>query len=106
MQILRYHIGLNILNIFLFHHDISIAWTVSKDGLYSGPYFLSVNLPIQSKYRKILAREKSVFGHFLRSESNFITALKLPLLYWIAYLQILTWLCSEVGQAVFLEMGM
>ena len=53
------------------------AWKVSKYGVFSGPYFSvfelnmkihGVNLPIQSKYGKILTRKNSVFGHFLRSE--------------------------------------
>ena len=81
---------------------------MSKYEVYSGPYFLSVNLPIQSKYREI-SEESPYLDTFYAvkvSLDNFITALKLPLLYLIAYLQILTWLCSEVGQAVFLEMKM
>ena len=53
------------------------AWKMSKYGFFSGPYFpvfrlnteiYSVNLRIQSKYRKIRTRKKSVFGHFSRSE--------------------------------------
>ena len=52
------------------------AWKVSKYGVFSGPYFpafglnteiYSVNLRIQSEYRKIRTRKTSVFGHFSRS---------------------------------------
>ena len=48
------------------------AWKVSKYRVFSGPYFPvfglntetgSVNLPIQSQYRKIRTRKNSVFGH-------------------------------------------
>ena len=39
--------------------------------LYSGIY--SVNLHIQSEYRKIWTRNNSVFGHFSRREIFFIT---------------------------------
>ena len=53
------------------------AWKVSKYGVISGPYFpvfglnteiYFINFCIQSEYRKIQARNNSVFGHFLRSE--------------------------------------
>ena len=49
---------------------------MSKYGVFSGPYFpvfglntdiYSVNLRIQSKYRKIRTRKNSVFGHFSSS---------------------------------------
>ena len=49
---------------------------MSKYGVFSGPYFpvlglnteiYSVNLRIQSEYRKIRTRKNSVFGHFSRS---------------------------------------
>ena len=49
------------------------AWQVSKYGAISGLYFpvfrlnmeiYSVNLRIQSEYRKIRTRNNSVFGHF------------------------------------------
>ena len=52
------------------------GWKVSKYGVISGPYFpvfgvnteiCSVNLRIQSEYRKIWTRNNSVFGHFSRS---------------------------------------
>ena len=52
------------------------AWKVSKYGVISGPYFpvFGLNteiyppiLRIQSEYRKIRARNNSVFGHFSRS---------------------------------------
>ena len=52
------------------------AWKVSKYGVISSLYFpvfrlkteiYEVNLRIQSKYRKIRTRDKSVFGHFSRS---------------------------------------
>ena len=55
------------------------AWKVSKYGVISGPYFpvfglntevYSVNLHIQSEYRKIWTRKTSIFGHFSRSASN------------------------------------
>ena len=58
---------------------LTIAWKVSKYGVFSGPYFpvlrlnmdvYSVNLRIQTKYRKIRTRKKSVFGHFSRSEPS------------------------------------
>ena len=51
---------------------------MSKDGVISGPYFPvfrlnteidSVNIRIQSEYRKIRTRKHSVFGHFSRSVS-------------------------------------
>ena len=53
------------------------AWKVSKYGFISGPYFpvfqlntdiYSVNLCIQSEYRKIRNRNNFVFGHFSRSD--------------------------------------
>ena len=56
------------------------AWKVSKSGVISGPYFpvfelnteiYSVNLRIQSEYRKIRIRKNSVFGHFSRSDTIF-----------------------------------
>ena len=56
---------------------LTTAWKVSKYGVFSGPYFSvfglnmkihGVNLPIQSKYGKILTRKNSVFWHFLSSE--------------------------------------
>ena len=52
------------------------AWKVSEYRVFSGPYFpvfglnkkiYSVNLRIQSGYRKIRTRKNSVFGHFSRS---------------------------------------
>ena len=52
------------------------AWKVSKYGVFFGPYFpefglnmelYSVNLRIQSEYRKIRTRKNSVFRHFSRS---------------------------------------
>ena len=52
------------------------VWKVSKYGIFFDPYFpvfglnteiYSVNLRIQSKYRKIRTRKYSVFGHFSRS---------------------------------------
>ena len=53
--------------------DQNTAWKVSKYGVISGPYFpafglnteiYSVILRNQSEYRKIRARNNSVFGHF------------------------------------------
>ena len=55
----------------------STAWKVCKYGVISGSYFpifglntkiYSVNLTIQSKYRKIRTRNNSIYGHFSRSE--------------------------------------
>ena len=55
------------------------SWNVSKYGVISGAYFpvfelnmeiYSVNVRIQSEYRKILTRKDSVFGHFSRSDRN------------------------------------
>ena len=52
------------------------AWKVSKNGIFSGPYFpvfglnteiYGVNLYIQSKYGKMQTRKNSVFGHFSHS---------------------------------------
>ena len=52
------------------------GWKLSKYGVTFGPYFpafglnteiYSVNLRIQSEYRKIRTRNDSVFGHFSRS---------------------------------------
>ena len=60
-------------NIILCCVGETIAWKVSKCGVFSGPYFpifgliYSVNLRIQSKYRKIWTRKNSVFGHLSRS---------------------------------------
>ena len=51
---------------------------MSKCGVISGPYFpvfelnteiYGANLHIQSEYRKIHIRNKSIFGHFSHSES-------------------------------------
>ena len=53
------------------------AWKASKYGVFSGPYslvfelnteFYSVNLCIQSEYRKIRTRKNSVFWYFSRSD--------------------------------------
>ena len=50
-----------------------ITWKVSTYGAFSGPHFpvlglnISVNLRIQSEYRKMRARKNYVFGHFSRS---------------------------------------
>ena len=53
--------------------NLHIAWNVSKYGVISGPYFpvfglnteiYSVNLRIQSEYRKIRTGNNSAFGHF------------------------------------------
>ena len=50
---------------------------MSRCGVFSGPYFTvfglntkiyCVNLPVQSKYRKIWTRKNSVFGQFSRSD--------------------------------------
>ena len=55
------------------HIEINTAWKVFKYGVISGPYFpvfglnteiYSINLRIQSEYRKIRTRNNSVFGHF------------------------------------------
>ena len=72
------------------------GWKVSKYGVFSALYFpvfglnteiYSVNLDIQSKYRKIRTRKNSAFGHFSRSiwyvlwmfRSLFITRLQTEL---------------------------
>ena len=78
------------------------AWKVSKSAVTSGPYFsvlglnmkiYSVNLRIQSEYRKIRIRNNSVFGHFLCSVScqqkSFLNALAVFLA--IYQNQILIW---------------
>ena len=53
------------------------AWKTSKYRVFSGPYFpafglnteiYSVNLRIQSEYRKIRTRKNTVFGHFSRGQ--------------------------------------
>ena len=68
--------------IFRFLFNLHTAWKVSKYGVVSGPYFLvfrlntgiySVNLHIQSEYRKIWTRNNSLFGHFSRREIFFMT---------------------------------
>ena len=45
------------------------AWKLSKNGVFSGPYFpvFGLNLRIQSEYKKIRTRKNSVFGHFSRN---------------------------------------
>ena len=62
----------------LCYSDAYTAWKVSKYGVFSGPYFsvfglnmkiYSVNLHIQSEYRKIQTTKNSVFGYFSRSAS-------------------------------------
>ena len=58
------------------HWDITTAWKVSKYGVFSGPseygglLCKSVNIRIQSEYRKIRTRKNSIFGHFSRREGN------------------------------------
>ena len=63
------------LSIFLAHGKVIqcfitlTPWKVSKYGVFSGPYSdwirrFTVNLRIQSEYRKIQTRKNSVFGHF------------------------------------------
>ena len=61
----------------LLHLLILTLWKVSKCRVFSGPCFLvfglnteiySVNLRIQSEYRKVRTRGDSVFGHFSRSD--------------------------------------
>ena len=58
------------------------AWKVSKYGIISGPYFAvfglnteryGVSLHIQFKFRKIRSRYDSVFGHFSRSASIYLS---------------------------------
>ena len=50
---------------------LDTAWKVSKYRVFSGPCFpvFGLNLRIQSEYRKIRTRKKSVFGPFSHSES-------------------------------------
>ena len=51
------------------------TWNVTRYGVFSGPYFpvfglnaeMSVNLRIQSEYRKTRTRKNSVFWHFSHS---------------------------------------
>ena len=59
-------------NEYTFLVSCHTAWKVSKYGVFSGPYFpvfrlntetYSLNLPIQSEYRKMRTRNDSVFGH-------------------------------------------
>ena len=62
------------------------TWKVSEYGVYSGPYYpvfglntkiYSLNLRIQSEYRKIQTRKNSVFGHFSRSDYHVICFLEI-----------------------------
>ena len=63
--------------LWLYSEPFSVtARKASKHGVFSGPYFrifglnaevYSVNLCIQSEYKKIRTRKNSVFGHFSRS---------------------------------------
>ena len=67
---------INSVNSHIFFLSIQCntnTWKVSKYGVFPGPYFpvlglnreiYSVNLHIQTKYRKTLTRKKCVFGHF------------------------------------------
>ena len=59
---------------------------MSKLRVISGPYFpvfglnteiYSINLRIQSEYRKIRTRNNSVFGHFSRSASNHVRSFQI-----------------------------
>ena len=56
--------------------SLNTVRTLSKYGVFSGPYFPDlgvnteiyvVNLRLQSEYGKIRTRKSTVFGHFLRS---------------------------------------
>ena len=64
---------LNFINVRSELQDKYATGNESKYGVTYGPYFpvfglntkiYSVNLRIQSEYRKIQARNNSVFGHF------------------------------------------
>ena len=64
---------LNFINVRSELQDKYATRNESKYGVIYGPYFpvfglntkiYSVNLRIQSEYRKIQARNNSVFGHF------------------------------------------
>ena len=50
------------------YRRIITAWRVSKYGPETTLYLDTLNLRIQSEYRKIRTRNNSVFGHFSRSE--------------------------------------
>ena len=63
------------LGTLLYFPQLNTASKVSKYGVFSGPYFpvsglnteiYSINLRIQSEYRKIQTRKNSVFAHFSR----------------------------------------
>ena len=81
---------------------------MSKYGVISGPYFpvfglntefYSVNLRIQSEYRKIQTRNNSVFGHFSRSDIVFRFYYHVrPLV-----IEVVVWRCSVKN--VFLEIS-
>ena len=69
-----------LFNPYDYIDNLHTAWKVSKYGVFSGQYFpvfrlnteiYSVNLRIQSKYRKIRTIEISIFGHFLHSDNLF-----------------------------------
>ena len=71
------NIGLINSKTTLLHLLMFTLWKVSKCRVFSGPCFLvfglnteiySVNLRIQSEYRKVRTRGDSVFGHFSRSD--------------------------------------
>ena len=86
------------------------AWKVSKYRVSSGPYFpifglntkiYSVNLPIQSAYRKIETRKNSVFGYFSRSENSIKHTRKIYFLPWILFLKLM--LCNDTSCTIFLQ---
>ena len=65
------------LAVTLDYGRLLIAWKMSKYGVISGPHFpvlglntqiYTVNLRIQSVYKKIRTRGNSAFGHFSRSD--------------------------------------
>ena len=69
-------------NLWYFYFFVQIsAWKVFRYRVISGPCFpvfglntaiYSVNLRIQSKYRKIRTRNNSVFGHFSRTSKQIL----------------------------------
>ena len=79
----------------------STAWKVSKYGVFSGPYFpvfglnteiYSVNLRIQSKYRKLRTRKNSIFGHFSRSNTYILFEWRL---YFVKYFCLFIWISKN-----------
>ena len=71
-------------------YDEVTAWKVSKCGVFCGSYFpmfglymeiYSINLRIQSEYRKIWTRKNPVFGHFSRSDCFSLSVIKFHIMW-------------------------